>query len=171
MIWGANVLKHINWRKLDKNHQTAAVSPPLTQPNQAAMQLTTAQSTTSVGQLVPVTIIVHTSGLPTDGATAVIQYDPKLVSVQNVVAGPLYKDLPKPLIDDKLGKITLSGLADVKSYVSTNGILSTVNFTAKTKGIANFMLAFTKGSSRESAVAVQGKQMLGSVTGTTITIK
>lgn len=111
------------------------------------------------------------------GVDLVISYDPKLLTVSTTKAGPvktgtIFKDYPLNRLDDKNGKITISGITDVKDGVLAEGLFGSIDFVAKASGKAMISLDFTPGNTADSNITdvKTGKDVLQKVENTQIEI-
>lgn len=139
--------------------------------------LVSRRSEYKVGNTVPVFIRIYTGNHQTTGSDVILHFDPKVLEATSSAAllkGKIYSEYPKLEVDPKLGLIIISGISGLnKPNFSGIGVLSTINFKAKTVGKTNLTLDFKPGSTTDSNVtdATSGKDILGSVTNLTLTIK
>lgn len=99
---------------------------------QATLSLSPSQGTFNRGCSYPVNINLNTSGSQTDGADAILIYDPSRLSATSITSGSIYADYPGNNIDLVNGKITVSGLASVTEPFNGQGIFATINLNVKT---------------------------------------
>lgn len=136
-------------------------TPPSTRVSEEAVPKITAVSLRSpktnlkVGEKVTVDINLS-SGSRVDGADLVINYDPKILSAELVVAGAIFRDFPSNKVDEKLGRITVSGITDQIGGVLADGLFGSVEFMAKKVGTARVSVEFTPGSTADSNLTESG---------------
>lgn len=78
-----------------------------------------------------VNVNVDTGGSQTDGADAILIYDPSRLTANSITNGTIYPDYPGNNIDAQSGKISILSLASVTAGFAGKGILATINFTVK----------------------------------------
>lgn len=136
---------------------TEARSAPGLTENLASLTLKTNKTTFSIGEKIPVDILVS-SVRNTDGTDIVIYYDSKLLSVDTVddttpvISGLIYSDYPINRTDSQNNRVEFSGITVSQDGVRPNGVLGTVTFTAKASGKAKIWFDFTPGSTTDSNV-------------------
>lgn len=114
----------------------------------------------------------------TDGTDLIILYDPKLLSVmaekgkKSVTVGKVYTDYPINTVDEKTGRIVVSGISSKDGGVLAEGVFGTVVFQAEEEGTANISLDFTPGSTTDSNIieAESGRDILSKVNNLQVTI-
>lgn len=125
--------------------------------NLANLSLKTTKTNFAVGEKIPVDIIIS-AVRSTDGADAVIYYDPKLLEVDTsgkpdpVTAGLIYSDYPINRLDTQSNRIDFSGISISQEGVQPNGVLGTMTFIAKAPGKAKIWFDFKPGSTTDSNV-------------------
>lgn len=153
-------------------------TPVASSPSSSAVAITKVTSATliatpsavKVGDKINVKINLS-SQVKSDGVDMIILYDPKLLSVESASAatpvktGSLFSSYPQNKLDDKLGRIAVSGIADQAGGVLANGSLGEVTFVAKTAGKTKITLDFTPGSASDSNIVETGtgNDVLGKV--------
>lgn len=135
--------------------QVAEQQAATVQPKPTTVTLTSDKTTLKVGESVTVAINLS-SDKKTDGADLIITYDPKLLSVKPVIVGTIYSDYPQNVVDDSLGRITVSGITGQRGGVLANGLFGSVEFSAKAPGVAKISLDFTSGATGDSNVTQSG---------------
>lgn len=146
--------------------------------NLATLTLKTNKTTFSIGEKIPIDILVS-SVRNTDGTDIVIYYDPKLLSVDtvddtaSVTSGLIYSDYPINRTDSQNNRVEFSGITVSQDGVRPNGVLGTVTFTAKASGKAKIWFDFTPGSTTDSNVVESktAKDILSKVENLEINIK
>lgn len=117
---------------------------------------------------------------PTDGADIILLYDPKLLSVVKngsddppVITGSLYSDYPLNSVDERSGKISVSGITSSAGGLTPKGTFGTVAFQAKSAGKAEIYLEFKLGSTVDTNVieSKTAKDILDEVSGLSLEIK
>lgn len=157
------IIVEVVWAGLSLT-KTTPKNPPVsvpvsnTTPNSTnSISLQADKIPTKVGEKVNVSINIS-SDKKTAGADLIINYDPKLLSVEvvgssaPVAKGNIYSDFPLNKVDTKLGKITVSGITDKSGGTIAQGLFGTIVFTAKAPGVAKVFLDFTKGSTADSNI-------------------
>ncbi len=130
----------------------------------ASVFLQTPKSSYTIGEKVVVTISIS-STRHTDGTDLIIKYDPKVLAMDPAVTkapvavGKIYTEYPINTVDEKAGKITVSGITSAPSGVVPQGVFGTVTFVAKASGKTKIALDFTPGSTSDSNV-VESKTAL-----------
>lgn len=111
------------------------------------------------------------------GVDLVILYDPKLLTVTETKNGPvktgeIFKDYPLNALDNKNGKITVSGITDISGGVLAQGLFGSVDFVAKEKGKTTISLDFIPGSTADTNIteSESGKDVLQKVENAVIQI-
>ncbi|MBU3957415.1 cohesin domain-containing protein [Patescibacteria group bacterium] len=142
------------WQTLQKSKvvlvgNTASV-PVQTEP--AVISLISPKTDLEVGEKITVAINITSSKL-TDGADIIIFYDPKVLTVmpdaqsgKPVTLGTLYVEYPLNSVDEKNGRIAVSGLASAQAGVIPKGIFGSIVFQVKVVGPTKVSLDFTPGS-------------------------
>ncbi len=174
IIFGAAALYKTATQNTKQANQTSTTSPSNElEPNahKASLLLSADTPETTVGKTVTLTITLDTDDAKTDGTTAIVLYDPKLLQFQSVENGTLYSSYIKPVIDTKSGRVTITAITDLKSYYNGKGVFAKLLFTTKGKGQAQIGFDFTKGNSKTSAVAASKQDILATATGTSVSIK
>ncbi|GEM_PF-2320292 len=168
LIWAVYTL---TGKKSSSTAQTQAVSDEKV----AALKLRADKSSVKVGESFTVNADITSAGT-TDGADMILNYDPNLISVNNIQKpvnpGPVYSDNPLNAADERSGRINFSAITSNPGGVVPNGILGTLIFTAKAPGKAKISIEFMPGSTTDSNV-VETKtatDILGSVSNLEIQI-
>lgn len=142
------------------NPPSPATVKTLTQVKPTTVSLEANKTTLKVGEQVTVSIKLS-SNKKTDGTDLIITYDPKILSVQTVAnqpvrVGTIYSDYPSNVLDDKLGKVTVSGITSQPGGVLADGPFGTITFVAKSVGQSKISLDFTAGKTTDSNVIEVG---------------
>lgn len=95
----------------------------------ATLSLSPATGTFNKNCKVSIKVDLDTGGAQTDGADAIIKYDPSRFIATSVTPGTIYPDYPGNNIDAANGKITISGLASFTQPFQGQGTLATINLT------------------------------------------
>lgn len=150
--------------------------PPSTRVSEVLPKITTVslqapKTNLQVGEKVTVNINLSSSSR-VDGADLLINYDPKILSAQPVVAGVIFRDFPVSKVDEKLGRITVSGITDTSGGVLADGLFGSVDFVTKAEGKAGISLEFSPGQTTDSNVIETGtgKDILEKVNNLELTI-
>lgn len=135
-----------------QNKQTEKVA------SRAVLSLQTPKTDLKVGEKVTVNINL-TSTKPTDGTDIILMYNPKLLSVVTnnpnnsaVRVGSLYSDYPVNSVDEKTGRIIVSGIVTKQGGIKAEGLFGSIEFQAKLAGRTKVVFDFTKGSTIDSNV-------------------
>lgn len=142
----------------------------------ARIVLVSSKTAIKVGESVPVTIRVVTSGHNTVGTDLALSFDPKILQADtnSFIRGKIYSDYPLVSIDSKIGTIKVSGTtSSVKQGFNGVGELGTINFIAKAAGETTLTVDFKKGSTDDSNVVDvnDSKDVLENVHNLKLTIK
>lgn len=169
-IWGIQVIKSTQRQLVTRPNPQA--TPQLT-TNVPRFTLISSTNQAKVGQPVTATVMLNTAGKSTDGATAVVTYDPKLLRVDKTTYGQLYKNTVKATINDKDGTIRLTGFSDIdkSTNFSGEGMFATITFIPKAKGTTKLGFETNPKTPDKSAIAGGGKQLLEQTLNTSITIQ
>lgn len=97
----------------------------------ATLSVSPSSTTINRGCSQAVNIILNTGGVQTDGVDAILIYDPTRLTATSIVNGTIYDDYPGNEIDAANGEITISALASITAPFTGQGVLATINFTAK----------------------------------------
>ena len=137
----------------------------------------TGPSTASQGAIFKVDVVLS-STQPTGGVDLITSYDPKILELQPstqgaLTMGKIYQEYPVNKVDETAGMITVTGLTSPSSKgFAGEGVLSTMTFKAKSKGLTKVSLDFTKGSTTDTNIAEYGSgvDMLDEVSNYTVSI-
>lgn len=172
VLWGMQVVRKIQSQLVGrKTAEQVAVSPLPSVAFPTIFAVTVPSTEATVGTTIPVTITLDAAGLHVDGATAVLTYNPALLTFVRIENGPIFKEYTQAKVDQARGRITLTGLADVKTFYTGKGVFANAVFTAKAKGEATIDLDFKPNVTDETTIASEGKEVLGSVRGARVAIK
>lgn len=154
------------------SRQSVSISTKAVTEN-ASLSLTPATGEYAFSSVIPVGIIVDSSGKAIDGVDVIINFDPKKVKVlDNKIAGAnFFENIPVNNVDNVAGKITFSGLTFSPKPVT--GIIGTFRFQPLVKGEVDFAFNFTLGSTTDSNIAGSetAKDILGSAPGAKFVFK
>lgn len=133
---------------------TSSVEKP-SSPTTAFLQAS--KTSVAVGEKVTVKLILS-SAQQTDGTDLIVLYDPKLLAIDPaakktpVAVGTIYGEYPINSVDEKVGRIAVSGITSLPGGVIPNGLFGTINFVAKASGNTTVSLDFVSGSTSDSNV-------------------
>lgn len=102
---------------------------------------------------------INTAGNLTDGADALINFDPTKIQITSITNGTFFSSYPTSTFDNSLGKVTISGLTNAGIPVSGSGTLATLNMQFKvnaSSGGTNVTFNFTPGSTTDSNLSQSG---------------
>ncbi|MBI2337636.1 hypothetical protein HYU95_00475 [Candidatus Daviesbacteria bacterium] len=128
----------------------------------ATLSLDPATGTFNRGCNYSLNVNLDTGGSQTDGADAILIYDPSRFNVTSIAKGTIFPDYPGNTIDSQNGKVTVSGLASVSTPFSGKGLLATVNLTVQSNappGATQIRFDFdssNKANTRDSNVVERG---------------
>lgn len=123
----------------------------------ATFSLETGEASTRVGSQVVVSVNLSSNSL-TDGADLIVTYDPTYLKVNTDVQksplkiGSLYDSYPYNVVDEKIGKIAVSGITTKSGGILGNGLFGTLTFSTLKAGQTEIKIDFTKGSTTDSNV-------------------
>lgn len=153
IIWAGRTLTQSI--SINKNGNTV---PSPTKSPENTISLKTPSKTLKVGGKAAVTIGVSSSR-PTDGTDIIIKYDPNLLSVVTsspsgipVNVGSMYSAYPVNKLDEKNGRIVVSGISTSSEGVIPLGAFGVVVFKAKAVGKTQVALDFTPGNTVDSNI-------------------
>lgn len=184
LVWAYTSLykKSIIPEQLYKNVNTTAEVDLESQESSlsGSIKVKSPRASLKVGEKMTVTVYVDSGGKSTDGTDLIINYDPKLLSIDTI--GPdkkamaisdIYNEYPSNSIDDKKGIIAVSGIANDSNGMVVNGILGSIIFTAKSAGKSTISVEFTPNIVSESNIieTKTGKDLLGQVQNLEVEIK
>lgn len=178
LAWGAMTLSQKP--SPTTSPQAVVALPSVSIPKIATMTLKSDKTELKVGEVATFTISLSADSL-IDGADAIISFDPKVLAVNKssstsatVKVGSLFDNYPANKIDEKNGRVELSGI----SYGSqggkmADGILGTFTLKAKAKGVAKVNFEFSPGSTVDANVIETntGKDILQKVEGVEVVVK
>lgn len=129
--------------------QVKNLAPTSVKAEPTSISLKALQNQIKVGGKIAVSIDISSSKL-TDGSDLIILYDPQILTVipddktqKPVVLGSLYADYPINALDEKMGKITVSGISSTQKGIIPKGVFGSVIFQAKQAGKTKISLDFT----------------------------
>ncbi len=130
----------------------------------------------NVGDTIPISIKVDTGGYASSGTDLILRYNSKVLEASSAafVKGKIYPDYPLVNIDGKSGIIRISGAAtSVKQAFNGVGVLGTIKFKAKAKGMNAFRVDFKKTQTNESNImsVSTNKDILEGVDNLNITVQ
>lgn len=145
----------------------------------ATLSLSPSSTSTTVGSIFSVNILLDTQGTSTNGvdirylnfptSTLQVQDDGGASGVQ-ITAGALMPQTITNIADNSLGRVEFLQLASLGSGYNGNGTLATVRFRALAAGTANVTFNFTSGATTDTNVDAGGVDILTSVTNGSYTI-
>lgn len=175
VVWAA-------WTLSKPVQEAVQNAPTVSTTSKANSSLTSASlkvsgNTVKVGEKVTLTMALS-STKQTDGTDLIVLYSPKLLSpvVEGakalVTVGSLYSEYPINTVDEKTGRIVISGITTAPGGVVAEGILGTITFVAKAAGKTSFTLDFTPGSTADSNIVEtsSAKDILDEVRNVELTI-
>lgn len=152
------------WTILKPTPSAITTPPAVTQESvskETMITLLSSNAQPKVGEKIVVSLDITADKL-TDGADLIINYDPKLLSVDlssskfPVLPGTIYSDYPVNEVDDKLGVIKVSGISSKKGGVNPSGIFGTIVFSTKIAGQTKLSFDFTPGSTSDTNIVEAG---------------
>lgn len=114
------------------------------------ISLSTTSNSVKVNDAVAVDLQINTTGHEVSGADVIIQFDPKFLEVGNLVKGNIFDQYPLLTADSKKGRISISGISDLKKGFTGQGLFATINLKAKVPGKTSLMINFKKGLTTQS---------------------
>lgn len=143
----------------------------------ATVNLRSGQTNVKVGEKFTVAAEISTKRA-TDGTDLIITYDPKILTVVKskggspMQVGNLYSDYPMNSVDEKSGRVIVSGISSQENGVVASGIFGTLTFQAKASGQTLIGVDFKSGSTTDSNVieAKTGRDLLGQVNSLPVTV-
>lgn len=121
----------------------------------AKISLISPKSSYKVGENVPISIRVFTSGHSTSGTDLVLKFNPKTLdaTLADFTKGKIYDDYPQVTIDSQNGIIRASGVSSAnKTGFNGIGEFGVVNFKAKSVGESALTIDFQPNLTSESNV-------------------
>lgn len=122
------------------------------QSETAKISLSAAKENFTVGEAVPVLVMIDTGGSEVSGADLIVSFDPKVLEATSggLVAGTIFDEYPLKSVDGAKGIIAISGISSLGNSFTGQGLLATLNLRAKEAGVASLVIDFTKGQTSES---------------------
>lgn len=162
LVWAILELTNISLPMLAKKSLSNSVDSAVSQQIKSADETTSIKLATinpqyKVGDRIPVTISLSSLKY-TDGTDLIIFYNPKLLTVETdkkkapVAVGLIYDDYPVNSVDEKNGKIMISGISTKTNGVIAQGTFGTISFLAKADGKTAITIDFTPGSTIDTNV-------------------
>lgn len=143
--------------KTTKSPTVSLAKPSSTEPI-VTIDLQSSKSSIKVGEKVEITAVI-TSPLPTDGTDLVVIYNPKLLKIvpdaktkAPLKTGTLYDDYPSNIVDEKNGRISVSGISLNDKSTPTIGEFGTLTFKALASGPTVVVLEFVPDKTTDSNV-------------------
>lgn len=131
------------------------ISPKLIRAASPSLKFNSNSKDISLGEEFTVDVIVDTAGEQAVGADAIVLFDGNVLEAESINPGTIFSDYPSLIIDNKKGKLTISGIVKAQSSLfSGSGVLASINFKSIAVGNANLHFDFTQGSTRDSNIAV-----------------
>lgn len=132
------------------------------------------------GEKLTVTAYISSNDRKTDGTDVVINYDPKILSVE--IIGPekkvmavsdIYSEYPSNNVGDNDGTLKVSGISNIPDGTAVNGVLGSVIFSAKGKGKTAIVVQYSPGETIESNMVETktGRDLLGKVENLEVEVK
>lgn len=149
------------------------IKPTQTSQNRIAQSKTTISLVSPITSLkvgAKTTVSINISSVKkVDGVDLIINYDPKVLTVeannnQPVAVGTIFSDYPQNTQDPALGRITVSGISSATGGVLANGLFGSIVFRAVAPGTSQISIDYAPGSTTKSNVAQGGKNILDGVT-------
>mgnify|MGYP001615798673 FL=1 len=116
-----------------------------------------------VGDKLSVKVVLSGSE-ETLGSDVILLFDPKMLSVESVTPSklyPTYNPAGKLRVDDKNGRILLSGSAAIGKPVEALGEFATINFVTQKAGSTQVKFDYQAGSTTKTGVvSPTGKELL-----------
>lgn len=148
--------------------------------NAATFALSPTSNSVSVGSTFTVTVLLNTTGQNTYGADLnFLRFNPSLLQVVDsdggtagvqIAPGSLMAVTTVNSVDNTLGRVQFSQLANPGTTYNGSGTFATITFQAVGAGSASVTTDFTLNSSTDSNVAGLGSDLLTSVTNGTYTL-
>ncbi len=145
-------------------------------PTGAKIILESAKQSAAVGEVVPVTVKIDTAKKSTDGVDLILHFDPKVLELKesDITPGTIYPDFPLRNVDQSAGIIRVSAIASLSGQgFSGEGVLVTLQFSAKASGKSAISVEFSEGQTADSNIVESGVGMdlLKEVKNLEVTIK
>lgn len=166
IIWGISVLKKVGQEKTVPKVATLSNMGP-----QALFALSLPSPEVMLKQELQVAVLLDTANQNTDGATVVLRYDPKLLQYVRFENGTIFKEYLKLKVDEKIGKVTVSGIPELSGFYNGKGIFGYVIFTAKAKGATRLDFVHIPNATDETTMAANGKEIPSTAQGVEVTIR
>ncbi len=99
----------------------------------ATFSLSPSEETFKKGCNYQVNINLDTQGVNTDGADALLLYDPNIFSITNssITNGSIYPEYPGNSVNQINGQISISGISSVSQPFNGQGLFATINLLVK----------------------------------------
>ncbi len=137
----------------------------------ATMTVSPASRSVSLGDKFTVDVLLDTQGTAIDGLDIrYLNFNPALLQMDSSVPGDLMPITNINNIDNTAGTLIFSQVVSGGTHYTGAGKLLTATFTAIAEGTAQITFNFTAGSTTDSNVAAEAKDILTLASGATITI-
>ena len=163
-------IKSLNAPKPKRLNNVAPVSDGI-------ISLRTPKVTYNVGDKIPLSAMVFTSGHSISGVDLIIKYDSNLLTASGsgvTTSKTMFEEYPLKQVNASTGLIQISGIISSKSKgFDGGGIFATINLTAKKQGSTKFSIEFKPGQTNDSNIVdnLTGQDILGKVYDRTIVVK
>lgn len=99
----------------------------------ATFSLSPSEGTFKKGCSYLVNINLDTQGVNTDGADALLLYDPNIFSITNssITNGNIYPDFPGNSVNQNTGLVSITGITSVSQPFNGQGLFATINLLVK----------------------------------------
>lgn len=119
----------------------------------ATLSLSPSYGTYTAGDVFDLEVNLNTGGGKTVGTDVIVNYDPVLLKMTDIVIGSIYTQYVGKEIDNTTGKATISGISNEleKAFTGT-GTFATLKFQGLKTGTGTISFAYTQGSRNDSNV-------------------
>lgn len=104
----------------------------------ATFSLDPSEGTFKKGCTYPVNINLDSQGVNTDGADAILFYDPNIFSIttSSIINGSIYPEFPGNSVNQINGQISISGISSVSTPFNGQGLFATINLKVKDDAVS-----------------------------------
>lgn len=154
VVVGLVVFSLMRSPSLSSKTQTARTNQPMKQSSKPRIILVADKKEYKVGDGVILLIGLGTGGKKTAGADVILDFNNKMLeaSQSTLFPGNLYPEYPLLSVDQKAGKIRVSGNSSQGEGFFGEGVLATAILKATKAGKAKVTVDFTPGSTTDSNI-------------------
>lgn len=150
IILGVVILIEIIFAIRSLTTSVSTTPPPIPQVTSKVsageISLTASKTKFSVGEKIPISVIVDSGGHSIAGVDLIVKFDPQALqaSKTDINTGSILDDYPLASVDEKEGLVTISGISQNKDGKILSGQFALINFQAKKTGKTSIVVDFQR---------------------------